>query len=317
MAGVLADAAAAPDLDDARRAAKALAEVGVARVLLHGSVARGDQSRHSDIDLIAVYDHLDYTQRFARRGELERLARDASGHPVDVHVTDCSEWAIRTRDVPCSFEARVAPAAVELHNSGHNTAIDWDKEIGLPATPVEELAVRFQNMAAALSRLAGALVVSRDEIDASAEGDHGGVAFYEDRRFADACAQAHLVLECSAKALWVHANAQAPPKAHDLAKLTAGLAASTLQRWHRLTEGIDPDLHLWRQGGTYAEDRPVMRFDESYLRRHADMAADIAAWVIEACEEAGVDAVLMRRGRRDLHHVQEALANPIRLASAS
>ena len=151
----------------------------------------------------------------------------------------------------------MAPSSIEMRNSGSHTAIDWNKEIGLPATPVEELAVRFQNVAAALSRLAGALVISRDEVGASAEGDHGGIAFYEDRRFAYACTQAHLVLKCVAKALWVRTNAQAPPKAHDLATLTAGLSDSALERWRRLTEGIDPKLHRWRQGGTYAEDRPV------------------------------------------------------------
>lgn len=153
----------------------------------------------------------------------------------------------------------MAPSSIEMRNSGSHTAIDWNKKIGLPATPVEELAFQFQNAAAALSRLAGALVISRDEVDASAEGHHGGVAYYEDRRFADACTQAHLGLECAAKALWVHANAQAPPKAHDLATLTAGLTDSALRQWHRLTDGSDPKLHWWRQGGTYAEYRASTR----------------------------------------------------------
>ena len=83
MATVVAETVAALSIDDARRAAIALAEIGVARVLLHvavhrrtgpalelaeigvarvllhGSVACGDRSRHSDIDLIAIYDLLD------------------------------------------------------------------------------------------------------------------------------------------------------------------------------------------------------------------------------------------------------------------
>lgn len=315
MAAVTVATTGEPGRDVAQRAAKALADAGVERVLLYGSIARGDQRPSSDIDLVAIYDELDYSQRCQHIGSLERLAYEAAGLPVDVHVTDRAEWAIRTSRVPCSFEARIAPGAIELHDASSHAPIDWTKEIGLPATPIEELGVRFQNVAAALKRLSVALAVDSDEIDAAAEKDLDDMAFYEDRRFADACAQAHLVIECAAKALWVHGNAQAPPKAHNIATLTADLPASVLEQWHRLCDGIDAKLHLWRQGGTYAEDRPRSRFDEAYLRLHARMAADVAAWVIEACDDAGVDANLMRRGRRDLEHVREALAGQVRLTS--
>ena len=55
--------AAAPVRADAERAAAALAEAGAGRVVLFGSVARGEADEHSDIDLMAVFDDLDYERR--------------------------------------------------------------------------------------------------------------------------------------------------------------------------------------------------------------------------------------------------------------
>ena len=54
---------AVPTPDDARRATEVLLQAGAETVLLYGSVARGDATEHSDIDLIAIYDNIDYDQR--------------------------------------------------------------------------------------------------------------------------------------------------------------------------------------------------------------------------------------------------------------
>ena len=81
-----------PTMADAQRAAGALADAGVNCVLLYGSVARGDQAPGSDIDLLAVYDDLDYTQRPKLRDRLEKLASQAAGFEVQVSPTDRPEW---------------------------------------------------------------------------------------------------------------------------------------------------------------------------------------------------------------------------------
>lgn len=65
--------AAAPCRADAERAAAVLAEAGAGRVVLFGSVARGEAGERSDIDLMAVYDDLDYRKRSEKGCELERL----------------------------------------------------------------------------------------------------------------------------------------------------------------------------------------------------------------------------------------------------
>ena len=47
---------------------------------------------------------------------------------------------------------------------------------------------------------------------------------------------------------------------------------------------VDLDkLHPWRQGGTYAADRPESIIDEDYLRRHVSAALSIAWFAAERC----------------------------------
>ena len=103
-----------PTLDDARKAARALAEEGVARVLLYGSLARGEQRNGSDIDLVAIYDDADYSKVSGQ--SLGDTAQEAAGcdAEVGVFVTDRPEWAHRTGNVRSSLEAHIAPSAVVL-----------------------------------------------------------------------------------------------------------------------------------------------------------------------------------------------------------
>ena len=98
---------AAPSERAARRAADALVAAGAGKVLLFGSVARGEQCLHSDIDLVAIFDDLDYSRRFAVQSELEGRAKAACGHSVDLHVTDRPEW---TRRVDVTGSPTCAPS---------------------------------------------------------------------------------------------------------------------------------------------------------------------------------------------------------------
>ena len=87
----------APTVQDARLAADALVAEGVSEVWLYGSVARGETHRGSDIDLVAVFDDLDYRKRWKVVTRLQRAAVEACGRPVEVLVTDRAEWRITTR----------------------------------------------------------------------------------------------------------------------------------------------------------------------------------------------------------------------------
>jgi predicted nucleotidyltransferase len=71
-------------------------EIQPARVLLFGSVARGDDGPDSDIDLMVVLPDLDYRQRHEIEADLYYLLGGAI--PVQVFVTDVRECR-RRRDV--------------------------------------------------------------------------------------------------------------------------------------------------------------------------------------------------------------------------
>ena len=73
-----------------------VAEIEPARVLLFGSVARGDDGPDSDIDLMVVLPDLDYGQRHEIEANLYYLLGGAI--PVQVFVTDVRECR-RRRDV--------------------------------------------------------------------------------------------------------------------------------------------------------------------------------------------------------------------------
>ncbi len=128
-----------------------------------------------DIDLVAIYDDLDYNERWKRRCALKARARATAGCDVAVYVTDAPEWAVRTTKVPCSLESRVAGYAVELADVGTHVGIDWDKEIGLPADLAAELASRFTDVSDAVTRLTVSVRPGVHEADAAADS-YGTVA---------------------------------------------------------------------------------------------------------------------------------------------
>lgn len=97
---------AAPTIDDARRAGRALTNAGAREVMVFGSVAKGEALPYSDIDLVVVLDDLDYRSRRDTACALEDLAADAVGQSIDVWLTDVPEWAAQNR-CAASFAAAI------------------------------------------------------------------------------------------------------------------------------------------------------------------------------------------------------------------
>lgn len=78
-----------PTFAEAERAARVVAEAGAGSVLLFGSVARGDAHPYSDIDLLVIYDDLDYGHRQALTAELEGLAEAEVGRSGGIRSRGC------------------------------------------------------------------------------------------------------------------------------------------------------------------------------------------------------------------------------------
>ncbi|MCY4665766.1 MAG: nucleotidyltransferase domain-containing protein, partial [Acidimicrobiaceae bacterium] len=127
----------APTVGEAQRAAECVAAAGAGRVLLFGSVACGRATAGSDIDLVAIFDDIDYSQRHGIRSVLCEAAESVVAGPVEVFVTDRAEWRRRTQEVSASFEAGIASSVVVLVDRPAG-AVRWDKEIGLADNNTDE-----------------------------------------------------------------------------------------------------------------------------------------------------------------------------------
>lgn len=127
----------APTLDDARAAGRALTDAGAREVWAYGSVVVGGADPVSDIDLVAIFDDVDYNQRWRLRLQLLRIAHDACGHYMDILVTDVPEWAAQNKMVS-SFAAAIRDDLVVVAvGPGDDSAVVWDKPQALPDTDIE------------------------------------------------------------------------------------------------------------------------------------------------------------------------------------
>ena len=237
-----------PTLAEAERAAKVVAGEGAGRVLLFGSVARGKAHYHSDIDLMVIFDDLDYAVREELTLQLERLAGAEVGCSVDVHLTDRPEWKMRTEQVVTSFESRVKNHALLLvdRESGE---VDWDKEMVMPASDWEEAVERVRQVGNALVAIQGHLVPTDYQRLMEQTGQEMEAFAVYEQRLALGCAAGHLTVETAVKSL-IHLSAapQAQPWGHEIDKLLpqlpephrseiqtrlASLGVKNLQKWQQ------------------------------------------------------------------------------------
>ena len=297
-----------PTKGEAHRAAEELAAAGACRVLLFGSVARGDAEPGSDIDLVAVFDDIDYSRRRSLSVNLSERAEAASGRPVEVIVTDWPEWHQRINKVSSSFEAAIAPHAVALVER-QARAVRWDKEIGLPDTNQTEALGRLDEAAKALHSMLAHLLPSEREIEALGHGDADDEDHRRNWRMIDICSAAAMAVETALKTLTALTGEPVPHRhgIHLLVALTGArqsdvrVALSALEA-NTLDLGEPPyhDITVWRQAGTYISDRPELGLEDTsrlapMLAEAAATLTDMAADDIEAA--LGANATIERARR--------------------
>lgn len=192
-----------PTVDDARRAARALVESeGVNEVWLYGSVAWGTRTESSDIDLVAVFDDIDYRGRAERSWELGLTASRAAGFRCDVLVTDHPEWRVRTQQVTCSFEAELRRAgAMLLASVPHASEPHWDKEISLPRTNRDDVWGNVEYARRSLTSMLDHLRPATLEQQYIAEGDLAAAETQREQRADKICDAASRSVENVVKAL--------------------------------------------------------------------------------------------------------------------
>ena len=141
----------------------------------------------------------------------------------------------------------------------------------------------------------------------------------ENVRFAGACSDVHMVIEAAAEITHVLTIKTQPPRDHVITRLIAAQPAWVQEGFSEAASGMADfdELHLWRQGGTYAADRPESRFEEDYLRRHVSTALSIARLAAHRCRPQGLDSETVRIFEFRVEGCETALNEPLRLPRAS
>ncbi|MCY3950923.1 MAG: nucleotidyltransferase domain-containing protein [bacterium] len=280
---------AAPTRTDAAVAAAVLVDKGVAEVLLFGSVARGVAAADSDIDLVAIFADLDYSERAARRRELEAAARAVVPWPVQVHVTDRPEWRARVEQVSTSFERHASSESVWVAGATSEGPVDWGKEMVLPMSDPQE-ALRYFD-ASVLPCLQGvATACIRPAIEDVPHESSVPVEKRRLNRMVKLCADAALAAETSVKTM---AKLYSSPTPTDKElKRNGHTIGEVLQRhvpephcgemqaaFERL--GVDlEELSSWRSKAAYADDADVVRAEaDRFAPSYASMASEITGLV--------------------------------------
>ena len=291
---------------DAEKAARALVSAGASRVVLFGSVARGDATGLSDIDLVAIYDDLDYRDRPAMEQRLCALARAAVGRPVDLVVTDWPEWKVRTEQVRTSLENRVAREGVVLADRGAGV-VDWDKEMVLPTSDYGEAVRRLREVSNAITMLSHDLGPGDRETAERERGDPEEAVYMFVVRMENACGQAQRVVESAVKALVHLGGRERYLKGHDINELCHALAAPHSGEIRELMdEGTAGEITRWHELSRYEPDEPQPERDMiELMRRLAGVACSIATYTIAQFDEEDPH---VRRIRRTAGHVRSRLA---------
>ena len=297
--GAASDVAAPPSLEESRRIAEALADVGAGVVLVFGSVARGTADESSDIDLFVVFDDLDYAKRGELRLELEEIVRSVSSRSVDLFITDRPEWAIRAEGLRTTFEHHIAGDAVVLYEREPGN-VRWGKEISLPASETVN----------ALSWLMHANRMLLEIWRRTRSGRRGNLeppGIRLCRLCRDACA---VIKSCIRALLHWHERPYLP--AHEVDDLLGALSEETRAAlraiFDRRSRGT---INLWDELASYSFEPPAdsdLRANLDYTRRFLETALDVAEFTANSLWEepespavAGETLALARESRDALH----------------
>ena len=281
----------------ARRVAQAVAAArpDVVRVMLFGSVARGEADEASDIDLMVVFDDLgDYTGRREIRNRLAEAVRDSTPCSVDLHVTDLPEWKVRTEQVSASFEASIVDDLVTLVERPVRRSPEWEKPLRRPATNLEEAGSRFRDVARQLRSLNREMLPDENEL----VGDDFQRQRELKERRRTACGRAADVVEASVKTL-IALGGASPAKTHNMAELVDQIEPPErrAQVASRLRGSSVPmnAISAWHVKANYANDVETQWADAAdQLAGMVQLAHDMAVDADRAFTAAGGDPALSR-----------------------
>lgn len=297
-----------PTMTDAERVARVVARAGAGGVVLFGSVARDEAHRRSDIDLLVIYDDVDYSTRDKLTAQLSHLARSAVDWPVDIYVTDRPEWRMRTRQVCTSFERRVERQGVVLLDN-RTGEVNWEKKMVKPTNDYEEAVERLSDIAKNLYNLNSSLTPSFFQRQMLAEGEEM-MAFAEyEQRLVSGCAAGQLTVETALKSL-IHLASQPTeqPWGHDLTKLLPQLTvAHKIEIEARLAPVGVEKFASWQQKARYekAARGSMVTATPELSRAITKATCSVAAYTVDQFDQ---DLPSIHQIRRQIAFIEQVLS---------
>ena len=315
---VIARSAGPPTVTDARRAAEALVLSGAEEVLLFGSLARGEETEQSDIDLVAVFADIDYGRRRELSLRLEEAARRAVGHrPVQVMVTDRPEWRNRLANVSASFEAAISNDTVVIAESPGRGPVRWDKEMVLPMSNPDEALRKFaDDVLSQLRDLNSAVYPVPPETDVSVPIENREA--HRRRRMVRLCTSSALAVELALKSLAVlHSTYTPSEKALSGARHSIPACLALVPDPVRSSvasvvtaRGLSyEELSRWRTANTYHEDRVAAEVDaDRRAEDYRDTALDVSAFLLRDLRAMVGDTPAMTTAEGQWHDIAKILS---------
>ncbi len=309
-----------PTIDDARRAADALVDAGVREVWLYGSVARGEATLRSDIDLVAVYDDLDYRQRLRTKRELQQVAGEACGCLVEVLVTDQAEWRIQREQVSGSFAAAISCDLQLLScSSAEPVQVDWEKDQVMAISNAELALERLRAVLLNLTKIDTTLVPSPSERELATDDDPGDYLLVRGGRLVMLCEAADMAVENAAKAVGVLSEVDASTLwTHNVAKIVKALDDEDSDALSKLLAKApelvkSPDyVTMWRTRGAYGTPTEGMTAQEvaspAFARAIGEIACDVSVYAADAVEGRINAHKDIAQARRWATRIREGLA---------
>ena len=239
---------ALPSTADAASAGMAIAAAvpGVRRICLFGSVARGEAREGSDIDLLCIFNDIDYAERKSLsrrcRSVAEARLRLTGRTPADVgvYVTDMHEWNIRSA-LRTTLEREIYKDIIEIHRS-ERPVPDIEREDKVSDKPDSDIGEAY----IALGTTRKAYFVACDVFPArtaevrllSDDPDHK-IDWHRQDRYTRLVTPIDVALESTIKVIHHLIGEGHPQRIHRLAKLVDDLPADAPER-HQITSILDP-----------------------------------------------------------------------------
>ena len=295
------EADGAPTVALASAVADAIAQrvPSVRRICLYGSVARGEARPDSDIDLLVVFDDIDYVERKRIAGRC-RGAADAApssaGRRINIIATDTAEWEIRS-NLKTSFERAISADLMELHRSEEpiRRSDGSHKMTDKPVSRLDEAYATLKSIHIAYERANTAFLPQPEELDLQRTDPYDQLSWYQYARYLTVVTNIDMVLETSLKTLhhlvgddppaWSHKLAVLIDELPDSIETDKAVQALSALRVDRLPPSAYDEHDLkevftnWRVHGTYdatglASDYLPTERVEAYLNA-ADQISDI------------------------------------------